>query len=58
MTADRLLKIPEVQQLLGLGRTALYNHIREGDLPKPIKIGNASRWRMSDLQAWIARGQA
>lgn len=50
---DRLLKRQEVEQMLGFKRSALYDHIGKGTLPKPVKIGNASRWRLSDVQTYI-----
>lgn len=28
----------------------------EGDLPKPVKLGRAVRWRKSDILQWIEQG--
>ena len=46
---DRLLKVSDVQQVLQLSRSAVYAAIRAGSLPKPIKIGKASRWKVSQI---------
>lgn len=33
--------------ILGIGRTKLYDLIKAGDFPAPIKFGKASRWPRS-----------
>jgi predicted DNA-binding transcriptional regulator AlpA len=35
----------------GINPATLYRHIRQGRLPKPIKVGGSSRWLMSECQA-------
>jgi predicted DNA-binding transcriptional regulator AlpA len=39
--------------LLGCGRSTLWRWSAEGVIPRPLKIGGMSRWRLSDLQAVI-----
>lgn len=51
---ERLLPLPEVELRSGFKSSFLYSLIKEGKFPKPVKIGNASRWRESEVQAWIA----
>ncbi len=52
--ADRLLRRPEVEQIVGAGTSTLYKMIREGNFPKPVKITTAAvRWRLSEINAWI-----
>jgi excisionase family DNA binding protein len=53
---DCLLKITEVKALLSLGRSTIYEYVRDGKLPKPMHIGGASRWRLSDIQEVIDIG--
>ncbi len=38
-TADRLLRLSEVQTRTALGRTTIYRKMREGSFPQPLKIG-------------------
>lgn len=56
----RLLKLGEVIDLVGLGRTMIYRLIREGDFPAPFKPGGySSRWSEDEVRAWIkAVGEA
>ena len=37
-----------------LNRTRVYSLIRQGKFPRPLKFGKTSRWRKSDVDAWIA----
>jgi len=50
---DALLNIPTVRALTGLGRTSIYERIKIGEF-KPIKLGKrATRFRASDVKAWL-----
>ena len=35
----------------GINPATLYRHIRQGKLPKPVKVGGSSRWLLSECQA-------
>lgn len=52
---DPLLKRPQVEQLVGLKKSAIYNHIRAGTFPEPIHLRGkrTARWRASSIRAWI-----
>lgn len=50
---ERLLYLAEVEFQTGFKSSFLYQLMKEGKFPKPIKIGAASRWRESEVQAWI-----
>lgn len=53
---DRLLTMREVEQAVGLSRSAIYDRIAAGRFPQPVKIGSkSSRWVSSDIQSWIDR---
>ncbi len=56
-TSD-LLRIQEVAMMLNLGESSVWRHVKNGDLPKPIKIGGTTRWRRETLEAWIASQEA
>lgn len=49
----RLLKIEDVKSCLQVGTTYIYELIKQGKLPKPIKQGRASFWRASDIKKYI-----
>ena len=50
---EKLLPLPEVESRSGFKSSFLYSLIKEGKFPAPVKIGTASRWRESEVQAWI-----
>ena len=52
---DRLLRLRQVCDQVGLGPTRIYALIKEGKFPKPVHpYGSVSRWPESAVQAWIA----
>jgi len=53
---DRILRRWEVESRVGLGRSAIYKAMQQGEFPKPIKLtSRAVGWRQSDIEAWLAR---
>jgi len=51
---DCILRHPDVQKITGLSRATLELMLRDGEFPRPVKIGKrAIGWRQSDLEAWI-----
>jgi prophage regulatory protein len=56
INGERLLRLPAVLAMTGLGRSTLYRLIQQGKFPKPIHpLGHPrlAAWRLSDVQAWI-----
>ncbi|MDP4546534.1 AlpA family transcriptional regulator [Marinobacter sp. MDS2] len=56
--SERLLRISEVMERVGLRRTAIYDKISRDEFPHPIKLGNVSRWVETEVDAWIAEAIA
>lgn len=55
ISEDRLLTRSEVEQRVGLGRTAIYRAMRAGEFPEPYRVGRtAVRWSQREIEAWIA----
>lgn len=52
---DRLLRLREVEEAVGLKKTQIYARIAEGRFPPPIKLRGTrtSRWPTSSIAAWI-----
>ncbi|GEC97740.1 hypothetical protein ZRA01_38130 [Zoogloea ramigera] len=51
-----LLPIRSVQAQTNLGRTKIYDLIRKGDFPAPIKLGaRTARWPAAAIDAWIQK---
>jgi prophage regulatory protein len=56
LPSDRLLRLPEVQRLTGLRRSAIYEQMQRGIFPRSVKAGaRATTWSEAAVQAWIAR---
>jgi len=53
MDADRFLRLPEVETLIGLRSSQIYVLAKDGEFPKPIEIGGASRWSLRAVTAWM-----
>ena len=50
---NRLIRMPEVEHLVGLRRSAIYMLIAKNEFPAPLKIGTASRWPLDAVAAWV-----
>ncbi len=51
---ERFLNIDQVCDQVGAGRTTVYEMVKKGDFPKPLKFSRrAVRWTESSVQAWI-----
>jgi prophage regulatory protein len=57
--SDRLLRIKELENKLGVKKSTIYKMIQAGEFPKPVKISERARgWRESRAEAWIASRRA
>lgn len=55
---DKVHRLPSALAITGLCRTSLYNYLKEGQFPEPVRLGaRAVGWKESDLMAWIASRQ-
>lgn len=54
---DRLLTAKQAAELLGFAEGTVRNKASAGELPT-VKLGRALRFRLSDLEAWIAEQDA
>jgi prophage regulatory protein len=50
---ERMLPLNEVQKMVQISRSMIYQMISLGDFPAPRKVGRASRWLMSEVLAWM-----
>lgn len=53
---ERLLKIRDVEEMVGYGETKIQQWVAEGKFPQPIRPHGTghSRWLLSEVQEWIA----
>ena len=56
MENESLLRLPAVTARVGYGRSSIYNLIKAGSFPAPVKLagGGAVAWRASEISAWVA----
>ena len=51
---EKLLRVPEVEDLTAMKKSKLYDLVKQGQFPAPVRIGpRAVRWRLSAVQKWI-----
>lgn len=55
---DRLLGVHEVATILSVHSRTVWGLAAKGCIPPPIKVGGgrSARWRLSEIEAWIAAG--
>lgn len=54
MLADRYVRIKELSDMLGIGKSTIYRSIKDGKFPKQIKLTErTSVWRLSEVNDWI-----
>lgn len=50
----RFLRLPEVLDKTGMGRTYIYEKMAVGEFPKVVKLGEkTSVWLESEIDAWM-----
>jgi predicted DNA-binding transcriptional regulator AlpA len=55
-TTPQLVSIAYLSAMLDISRSKLFDMRASGQLPRAIKIGRLTRWRLSDIEAWINAG--
>lgn len=51
---ERILRRPEVEARVGVGRSTLYDWMKSGTFPKPVALGaRLVGWKESDVTAWL-----
>lgn len=53
LTEDKLVDMLFITALTGLTDKWFYKLIKDGEFPKPIKLGRSSRWLQSEVENWL-----
>ncbi len=55
-TQRRILRLPSVKEATGLGRTKIYDLMKEGRFPKGRRIAGAHAvgWDSLEVEAWVS----
>lgn len=53
--SEALLRLSTVEAITGLGRSTIYSKLKAGEFVEPVRLGaRCTRWKASDVQAWLA----
>jgi prophage regulatory protein len=53
-SALRMLRLPEVKRWVGLGRSAIYERIKNKEFPSPVNVGpRAVAWISHEITKWM-----
>lgn len=51
---ERFIRLNEVLAICGKSRSSVYEAIKDGKFPAPVKLqGRSSAWLRSEIQQWI-----
>jgi len=50
----RFIRLKDVMETTGLGKTTIYKYIEQGNFPKPVELGyRAVGWIESEISEWV-----
>ncbi|MCG8391800.1 MAG: AlpA family transcriptional regulator [Pseudomonadales bacterium] len=50
----RIMRLKEVMETTGLGRSSIYKYAQEGAFPKPVSLGGrSSGWVSDEVEEWV-----
>lgn len=52
----KMITVDELAEILSLSKTTLWRHRDSGLIPPGTKMGQAVRWRRSDIESWVENG--
>ncbi len=55
-TVPVLLTAEEVAAMLGISERTLWRLLSAGDVPRPVRFGRNTRWRLVEIRDWIEKG--
>lgn len=58
VAAERLITDTEGAAILCCSKATWWRRVADGTIPRPIKLGHASRWPLSEILAVIERAKA
>ena len=51
----QVLRLKKLMEVSGLSRSTIYDLMKAGTFPKPLKLGpRAVGWLQSDVEAWLS----
>lgn len=56
IVVDTLLTAEDLAQMLKVSERTLWRLLSAGRIPNAVHIGGSTRWRLAEIQEWIAGG--
>ncbi len=53
---ERLLSTRELARFLGISARTIQRYDSVGRIPEPVRFGNSTRWRLSEILNWLDAG--
>ena len=54
LDGSKILRLPAVCEVTGLGRSTIYKKLSERSFPQPVRLGTrAVGWKTRDVVAWL-----
>jgi len=51
-----LIPAEEVARMMGVSERTLWRLASAGRVPRPVRIGRNTRWRLAEIRDWIEQG--
>jgi excisionase family DNA binding protein len=51
-----LINAEELARIMDVSERTLWRLLSGGKLPRPVRIGRNTRWRLAEVMEWIERG--
>jgi excisionase family DNA binding protein len=51
-----LITLDELARMMGVSKRTIARRSADGSIPRPVRIGGATRWRRHEVEAWIDAG--
>ena len=54
-TEGALITAGEFGEMLRVNRSTIWSWHNSGKIPRPIRVGGATRWKIQEIQDWISQ---
>lgn len=51
-----LINAEELARIMDISERTLWRLLSGGKVPQPVRVGRNTRWRLAEVEEWIARG--
>lgn len=51
-----LISVEALAEILGISPRSVWRRLSCGEMIEPVRIGNSVRWRLREVEEWVAAG--